>query len=206
MENEQNHWWSVQYTRISKYCLSYSFLVHIVVFLFVAIIQLRFGVVSHGRCTIDDRLVLFLTVFGVIQIICSIDGILLITLALLHNRYPCLVYPFFVALLIDGVFLGLLLTCFFFGNYVVFHIRLQVQSINSYNIHTYCDHRLYQISFWTLVTYYIFIFLFLMFLFVRNIHSCIGHLQRFKTNREEVASGQVKDLSPPENHRLGVKV
>jgi hypothetical protein len=92
MENEQNHWWLVQYKCISNCCPSYTFLLHIVVFLFVAMIQLRFGVVSPGRSTIDDHLVLFLTAFGVIQIICSIDGILLITLSLLHNRYPCLIY------------------------------------------------------------------------------------------------------------------
>jgi hypothetical protein len=92
----------------------------------------------------------------------------------------------FVCLLIDGVFLGLLLTCFAFGNDVVLHIRHQVQFIHLYNTHTYCDHKLYHISFWTLVIYYIFILLLLMLLLVRHIQSCFEHVRRFKINREEM--------------------
>lgn len=173
MNNEKDvptdHWWLKLSQIISKYVLSYYFYIHIVLLISIAILELRFSVVYKDDCTIDDRIILYLFLIGIFQIIYSSNGILLIIFSFLYEKYPCLIRFLCIDFLIHQILLVFLIIWFIIGNYLVFHIKNQVQSINSYSTSTYCDYTLYQTAFWITITYYILIVLFIIILILTHL-------------------------------------
>jgi len=181
-EGASNHCWSYKYIFISKYVLSYCFYIHIILLIPISIIQIRFSIVYENQCTIENRIILYLFIIGIIQIIYSFNGILLIIFSLFYEKYQCFNIFLFIGFLIYQILLIFLIIWFIIGSYLVFHIKDEVQYTNSYNTQTYCDYTLYQTSFWTNITYYILIILFSIFLVFRNIKWFIKKLKCLKNN------------------------
>lgn len=167
---------------LSKYILSYCFYIHIILLIIMSIIQLRCSLVYENDCTVEDRLILYLFIISIIQIIYSSNGIFLIILSLLYEQYQCLKYFLFIHFLIHQIILIFLLIWFIIGNYLVFHIKDKVQYANSYNAQTYCNYTLYQTAFWTTIIYYILIILFSIVLVFTNIKWFIKRLKKFRNN------------------------
>jgi hypothetical protein len=172
-----NNWWLTKCKSISKYILSYCFYIHIILLIILAIIQLRFSKVYKNRCTIDDRIILYLFVFGIIQIIYSFNGILLIIFSFLYDKYRYITFSLLICFIIQQMVFIFLIIWFIIGNYLVFRVKNIVQNTNSYDTHTYCDYTLYQIAFWTIIIYYIFIILFSIILVFTNL-KCL--IKKFK--------------------------
>ena len=82
-----NNCWSIQCIFLSKYILSYYFSIHLILLLSLGIIEIRFSIVYDDFCPIDDRITLYLLIFGIIHIIYSFNGILLIIFSYLFNKY-----------------------------------------------------------------------------------------------------------------------
>jgi len=173
-----NVWLSIG-SFILKYTLSYWFYLHIILLITLSIIQLRFSVVYKDQCTIDNRIILHLLVIGIIQILYSFNGILLIIFSLLYEKYPCFNIFLFIDFLIHQILLIFLIIWFIIGNYLVFHIKNVVQYTNSFSASTYCDYKFYHTAFWTNITYYILIILFSITLIIKNQKWFIKH---FKNN------------------------
>lgn len=186
MDNEKqvvsNHHWLSKCKIISKCILTYYFYLHIILLIIIAIIQLRFSLVYDDQCTIDDRIVLYLLVFSIIQIIYSFNGVLLIIFSLLYEKYTYFNYFLFIDFLIHLVIVVILFICFIIGNYLVFPIHDDVQYTNSYNTRTYCDYKLYQTAFWTTIIYYILIILFSIVLVLTNLKWFVKQLKKLKEN------------------------
>jgi hypothetical protein len=163
-----NNWWFEKCTFISKYILSCCFYIHIIIFVSLAIVELRFSVVYKDQCSIDDRIILYLFIIGIIQIIYSTNGILLIIFSFLYEKYRYMVPFFLICFIIHQILLIFLIIWFLVGNYLVFHIKNDFQYTNSFDIHTYCDYTLYQTAFWTIISYYILIILLSIFLILSN--------------------------------------
>ena len=174
------NWWSKKCTLISKYVLSYWFYIHLVILISISIVQLRFSVVYEGNCTIDDRIVLYLLLVGIFQIIYFSNGLLLIVLCLLYDKYSCLIRFLCIDFFIHQILLVFLLIWFIVGNYLVFHVRNTVQYANSYKTSTYCHFTLYQTAFWLTITSYILIGLFSLAFLLTHRDYLIKQMKRSK--------------------------
>jgi hypothetical protein len=175
-----DNWWLNKCTAISKYLLSYGFCVHIILIIVLAIIQLRFSIVYDDQCTIYTRIILYLFIIGIIQIIYSFNGILLIIFSLLYNKYFRIIYFLLTCFVIHQILLIFTIIWFIIGNYLVFRVRNQVQHTNSYNYLTYCHYALYHTAFWTIFIYYIIIILFSIILIIINIKWFIKQCTKLK--------------------------
>lgn len=179
-----NNWWSTKCIFLSKYILSYYFSIHLIMIITLAIVQLRFSIVYNNLCTIDTRIILYLLIIGIIQIIYSFNGILLIIFSVFYNKYSCLMYCLLISLLIHLILFIFLIIWFIIGNYLVFKIKNIVQYTNSYNYRTYCHYSLYQTAFWTLIIYYILTVLFSIVFVCINIKFFI---KKFKKPNKDLS-------------------
>ncbi|UJR35152.1 hypothetical protein I4U23_027921 [Adineta vaga] len=180
-------WWTKKSKFLSKLILSYYFYIHIILFIPLAIIQLRFSSVYQDHCTIDDRLILYLFVIGIIQLIYSFHGILLIIISFLYEKYSWISIFYFFGFIIQFLFLFCFFIWFIIGNYLVFHMKNDVQYTNTYDIHTYCNYSLYQTAFWTTIVYYIILIVFLVCFFIQNIKWLIEQMKKLhsKTSNDD---------------------
>ena len=170
---------------ISKYVLSYIFYIHIILLISLSIIEIRFSRIYQDQCTIDNRIILHLLLIGIIQIIYSCNGILLIIFSVFYRKYPRLTSLLYIDFLINQILLLFLFIWFLIGNYLVFHIKNQVQSENQYNIVTYCHFLLYEVAFWLNIIYYILIVLFSLVLIFTNMK---WFLKQFKNWKNQMAA------------------
>jgi hypothetical protein len=177
-----NNFWSSKCVLILKYTLSRWFYLHIILLITLSIIQLRFSVVYKDHCTIDSRIIRHLLVIGIIQILYSFNGIVLVIFCLLYGKYQCFYILILIDFVIQQILVVFLIVWFIIGNYLVFHIKNVVQYTNSYSTSTYCDYTLYQTAFWTNIIYYILLVLFSITLVFTNIKWFIKHFKRLKPN------------------------
>jgi len=185
-----NNWWLTKCKSISKYILSYCFYIHIILLIILSIIQLRFSIVYKNDCTIDDRIILYLFVFGIIQIIYSFNGILLIIFSFLYDKYRYITFSLLICFIIQQMVFIFLIIWFIIGNYLVFRVKNIVQHTNSYDTHTYCDDTLYRTAFWTIIIYYIFIILFSIIFVFKNL-KCL--IEKFKILKNIYSNEPNKD-------------
>ncbi|CAF1130598.1 unnamed protein product [Adineta steineri] len=175
-----NNWWINKSKFISKYVLSYCFYIHILLLIPLAIIQLRFSTVYDDRCTIDDRIILYLMAIGITQVIYSFNGILLVIFSFLYNKYYFIPYILVICFAIQQILFISVIIWFIIGNYLVFSIQNTVQYTNSYIPGTYCDYTLYHIAYWTIIVYYILIVLFSIILLLTNMQWFLKQFKKCK--------------------------
>lgn len=188
-------WWSSKLIWINNNVVSYCFFIHIILIISIAIIQIRFSTVYTDHCPIDDRIILYMLIMGIIQIIYSLNGILLIIFSLLHNKYRFVYRLVFICFGIHQIIIILLIVCFIIGNYLVFHIKNVVQYINSYNTTTYCHYSLYQTAYWTIIIQYILMCLFSMICVFKSIKWFSKKFRSVKINsprdsNDDIATNQ----------------
>ena len=175
-----NDWWMEKSNEIAKYTQTYLYSSLIAVFLCLSIIQIRFSIVYADLCPIDDRIIFFLFVLGLGEEIYSIVAILVLTLSFFYKSSRCRCRIFVLLFINNQVILIVLLIGFLIGNYLVFHVKNQVQSINSYLNQTYCHDRLYQIAFWTIIIDYILMIMYVIIFIFSNLQWFIKPMKRFQ--------------------------
>lgn len=150
-DRSDNDRWFQTCTIISNYILSYCFPIHITVLIFFSIIQIRFSLVYETLCPVDHRIVHFLFVIGILEIIYGGIGVLLLVFTVLYESYLYLCRLFFLFFVIEEILLLILIFCFLIGNYLVLHVKDRVQYLDSFSPSTYCHSRLYQTALWTAI-------------------------------------------------------
>lgn len=179
-EVTSNNWWHSKCILISDYILTYWFYIHIILAISIAIVQLRFSIVYDNHCTIDDRIILYLFIMGIIQLGYSLNGILII-FSLLYNKYRYIVPFLSICFGIFQLLVIFLIIWFIIGNYLVFRVEHEVQHINTYHTGTYCHYALYKTAYWTIIIYYIFIIFSFFLLIFKNIKWFFTRIKSFKT-------------------------
>lgn len=133
------------------YVQTYFFLSQIGIFLCLSIIQLRFSLIYEHLCPIDDRIVFFLFILALGELIHALLGIFLIGLSFFCEVSPILHRIFVFLFVTDQFLLMILILWILIGNYLVLRVMNQVQSINSYVNQTYCHDRLYRCAVWSVI-------------------------------------------------------
>ena len=142
-------------TATVNYVQTYFYTSQIGVCLCLSIVQIRFALIYDDLCPIDQRVNFFLFVSALGEQCYALLAIFVLVFSFLTDVSPYVARLFLPLFVGDQILLIVLFLWFLVGNYLVFHLLNQVQSINPYLSRTYCHPRLYQCALWTLIVDYV---------------------------------------------------